>query len=194
MAAVGVTGHRFLADIDKIEAGATQALDRIVEAFSGESLNVISSLAEGADRIVVSKTLARPRGRLTAVLLLPRADYATDFERDESKQEFTGLLERASEVVELAAAGTREEAYEAAGHYVLDHCDVLVAVWDGREAQGQGGTGDIVTEARRLALPIAWIHAGNRRPGTEEPTTLDEEQGRITFEHFPDRRSSESER
>lgn len=89
MVAVGVTGHRFLADIDKIEAGVTQALDRIVEAFSGESLNVISSLAEGADRIVVGQILARPRRRLTAVLPLPRADYMTDFERNESKQEFT---------------------------------------------------------------------------------------------------------
>jgi hypothetical protein len=33
-------------------------------------------------------------------------------------------------------------------------------------------------------LPIARVHAGNRRPGTMEPTSLGEEQGRVTFERF----------
>jgi hypothetical protein len=42
----------------------------------------------------------------------------------------------------------------------------------------------IVDEARQNGLPIAWIHAGNRVPGTHEPTSLGEEQGKITFERL----------
>jgi hypothetical protein len=34
----------------------------------------------------------------------------------------------------------REAAYEAAGRYVVDHCDLLIAVWDRKPAQGRGGT------------------------------------------------------
>jgi hypothetical protein len=189
MAIFGVAGHRFLADIDKIEKGVGQALDRIVATFPGESLKVVSSLAEGVDRIVVHLALARPRAELTAVLPLPRSDYIKDFERDESKREFQALLERASQIVELPIAGTREEAYEAAGRYMLDHCDMLVVVWDGHNAQGQGGTGDLVSEARRRGLPVAWVHAGNKRSGTNEPTTLSEDQGKVSFERFPHRKT-----
>jgi len=187
MVMVGVAGHRFLADIDKIEKGVGQALDRIVAAFPEQSLKVVSSLTEGADRIVVHQILARPRAELAAVLPLPRSDYMKDFELDESKREFQGLLERASQIVELPAAGTREEAYEGAGRYMLDHCDMLVAVWDGHDAQGQGGTGDLVNEARKRGLPVAWVHAGNRKPRTNEPTTLGDDQGKVSFERFPHR-------
>jgi len=48
--AIGVTGHRFLAEVDKIAAGVDEALRRIEEAFPGKLLAVISPLAEGADR------------------------------------------------------------------------------------------------------------------------------------------------
>jgi predicted flavoprotein YhiN len=81
----------------------------------------------------------------------------------------------------------RDQAYAAVGRYVLEHCDVLIAIWDGQSAQGLGGTGDIVAQARQRGLPMAWIHAGNHRPGTEEPTTLGEEQGKVSLERFPDR-------
>lgn len=186
MIAIGVTGHRFLAEVDKVAAGVDEALHRIEQAFPGQPLTVISPLAEGADRLVAHRALARSRARLAVPLPVPQSDYMTDFESVESREEFLGLLDQADEVIVLPPAPTRDEAYEAVGLYVLDHCDVLIAVWDGQSAQGQGGTGDIVAQARQRGLPLAWIHAGNRRPGTQEPTTLSAEQGSATFERFPD--------
>jgi hypothetical protein len=187
MVVIGVTGHRFLVNVNKIEAGVAKALDRILEAFPSDSIRVVSGLAEGADRMVVHQVLSRPNGRLKAVLPLPKSDYDTDFQNAESIQEFTSLLGRAEEVLELDTACTREEAYEAVGRYVLDHCDVMLALWDGRDAQGRGGTGEIVSEARKRGLPIAWVHVGNRKAGTNEPTTLREGQGKVSFERFPHR-------
>jgi hypothetical protein len=61
----------------------------------------------------------------------------------------------------------------------------LLAVWDGKSAQGVAGTAGIVAQARAHRLPLAWIHAGNRLPGTDSPTTLGEEQGKLTCENFP---------
>jgi uncharacterized phage-like protein YoqJ len=194
MVVVGVTGHRFLADADRIAAGVAEALDRIIEAFQGESLRIVSSLAEGADRLVTRHILRHPNSQLAVVLPLPKSDYLTDFQSAESKQEFVDFLDRADEVVELHTAGTREEAYEAAGRYMLDHCDILVAVWDERDAQGQGGTSDLVSEARKRGLPIAWVNAGNRKPGTNEPTTLGEDQGKVSFERFPHRGADKGKR
>ncbi len=62
---------------------------------------------------------------------------------------------------------------------------MLLAVWDGQPPQGAGGTGWVVSEARRRGLPLAWVHAGNRQPGSEQPVSLGDEQGTVTFERFP---------
>jgi hypothetical protein len=122
---------------------------------------------------------------LTALLPLPKHKYLSDFGTAASKDEFLRFLERADQVRTLPPATSREEAYLAAGIYLLDHCDVLIAVWDGQQAQGTSGTGEIVQEARRRGMPFAWILAGNRIPGTTTPTTLGVDQGMVRFERFP---------
>ena len=181
---IGVTGHRILTELDRVRAGVDEALARIEQAFPGRPLTVLSALAEGADRLVAQQILRRPGARLVVPLPLAKADYMADFASPKSKQEFLSLLGRADEVVELPPARAREHAYDAAGNYVLEHSNVLLAVWDGRPAQGQGGTGAIVARARERSLPLVWVHAGNRRPGTLEPTSLGAEQGMVTFERF----------
>jgi hypothetical protein len=185
MIRIGVTGHRILAETETIEAGIDEAIRTIEHTFPGKTLAIVSSLAEGADRLVVRQVLSRPKARLLVPLPVPEADYLNDFTTEESREAFRHLLRQADEVIIMPPAPTREEVYEAAGHYVLQHCDVLVVVWDGQAAQGFGGTGDIVAEARRKRIPIAWVHAGNRRPGTQEPTSLGEEQGRVSYENLP---------
>jgi hypothetical protein len=184
MIRIGVTGHRILAELEKVRSGVSQALSSIEKAFPGEPWTVISSLAEGADRLVVEEVLTRPGSRLVVPLPLQKADYLTDFGSPFSRQAFLHLLSRADEVIELPPARFREQAYEAAGQYVVDHCDVLIAVWDGQEEQGRGGTAWVVAEAKKRSLPVARVHAGNRKPGTKEPTSLGEEQGRVSFENF----------
>lgn len=179
-----MTGHRILAELEKIDAGVEAALRRIEQKFPGESMTVISALAEGADRIVARHVLARPGARLTVPMPLQKADYLNDFESEESRAEFLSLLERADQVEEMASAATRKQAYEAAGEYVLKNADVVITIWDGKNAQGRGGTGDIVARARERGLPIAWIHAGNREPGTHQPTSLVDGQGLATFENL----------
>jgi hypothetical protein len=181
---IGVSGHRFLANVDSLRASVDTALGRLAESFPGRTFTALSSLAEGADRLVASRILERAGAKLTAVLPLPKDSYVADFLTPESRAEFAALLARAAEVVELPPMRTRDRCYEAAGEYVLGHCDVLFALWDGRKAQGPGGTGAIVERARARALPLVWVHAGNRAPGGTEPTSLGEEQGALTFERI----------
>ncbi len=185
MIRLGVTGHRSLVELEKLEAGVAEALRRVEEAFPGEPWEIVSSLAEGADRLVVRRALVRPGSRLVVILPLPEERYVADFGTPESREEFAALLRRAARAVRLPAAASREEAYEAAGRHLLDGIDLLIALWDGLDAQGRGGTAGIVAEVRRRALPLAWVHAGNRQPGTNEPTSLGAEQGKVTFERFP---------
>jgi hypothetical protein len=184
MVAIGVTGHRILTELDKVNAGVEEALRHIEQTFPGQPWTVLSALAEGADRLVVQRVLVRAKARLVVVLPLAKDEYLADCAAPASRHEFLTLFAQAAEVIDLPQAPTRDAAYEAAGLYVFNHCDVLLAIWDGQGAQGQGGTGAIVAQARRRGLPLAWVHAGNRRPGTMEPTSLGIEQGRVTLENF----------
>lgn len=157
MTTVGVTGHRAIPAeaYDYVHAGLTAVL-------SGEScarrqdrrpLRVFSSLAIGADQIFAEVALDHG-ARLTAVL--PATDYESTFAPHELPR-YRGLLRRADACVVLDYAEVCDEAYYAAGAYIADHCDLILAVWDGCPARGLGGTGDIVDYARGLGKPVSVI-------------------------------------
>lgn len=156
-----------------------RALARIRVRFPGPQ-TIYSPLAEGADRLVARCALADSAAELVVPLPLPEDEYLRDFTSAASRGEFLALRARAREVVTLRPAATREAAYEAVGDWILDRVDVLIAVWDEKMPQGQGGTGAIVSKARRRGTPIAWVHAGNRDETTQAPTTLPT-QGEVTF-------------
>ncbi len=181
---IGVTGHRFLAEIEKLAMAIDAVLIQLAKSSPGRPFTVISALAEGADRLVVERILRYPAAKLVVVLPLHTAEYLKDFETPASRAAFEALLNQADNVYTLPEFTSREAAYEAGGRYVLEHCDVLIAVWDGQAAQGQAGTGQIVEAARQRGLPLAWVHAGNRLPGTDLPTSLGVEQGKITYERM----------
>ena len=188
---IGVTGHRVLADLPLVRSGIEKALARIEGSHPGRVLIAVSALAEGADQLVAEAVLRRPDARLEAVLPLPRFDLLADFTTPESKEEFLRFLDRADFVTELPGSGggkeagaDRDAAYAAASAEMLKGVDVLVAIWDGAAAQGEAGTADVVARARARNMPLAWIHAGNRKPGTLEATTLGAEQGHVTFENL----------
>lgn len=175
---VGVTGHRFLAEVEKLQTAVEAALDRLEAFFPEGELVIVSPLAEGADRMVAQAALERG-AKLFAPLPFARDEYLEDFESDESKEQFLDLLERADEVIELPPTEERNDAYAQVGEWVLEHSDAIIAIWDGQPAQGKGGTADIAQRAIDRGMPVLHIKAGNRKPGTNEPTSLGDEQGEL---------------
>ncbi len=184
VATIGVTGHRVLSDVERVASGIDRAWRRVRARFAGLPLTILSALAEGADRLVVARALADGDVRLVVPLPVAREQYLEDFETAASRAEFERLAAHAAEVIDLPPQPTRDLAYHAAGAHIVAASDALIAVWDGRPAQGPGGTGALVAAARRRGLPIAWVHAGNREPGTTEPTTLEAMQGAVSFERL----------
>lgn len=153
---VGVTGHRWQEE----PAGLRARLERVMGLLGdGRAVRLTSALAEGADRLVAQVALEQGVD-LVAVLPFPRDHYESDFESTGSLQAFRDLLDRASEVVELAAPeADRAAGYAAAGRAILDRSDVLLAIWDGLPARGVGGTAGVVAEARERRIPVLWIAA-----------------------------------
>jgi len=185
MVAVGVSGHKDLIDLEAVTDAIDEVLREILAAFGGNSLQVISPLAEGADRVVAWRAMANYSVRLVVPLPMELSEYMLDFDSITSKSEFLTLLEQAEQVIELPNAGTHELCYQAAGMYVLDHSDVLIAVWDGAPARGTGGTAEIVTEARKRGMPLAWVQVAGRERESSYVKRNVAGGVRIHYERFP---------
>ena len=157
MKRIGVTGHRNFRNPDDVSAITAGVLDRILDG--DDSPTILSSLAEGADRLVVDLVLARPDALLDVVLPLPADMYIADFVTPSSRQRFTDLLGRAASVmvVEQVPGEARELAYARAGRAIVDAVDVLVALWDGEPARGPGGTAEIVQYAMNRDVLVEMI-------------------------------------
>jgi hypothetical protein len=178
---IGVSGHRGPPKFPtESEAPVRALVDRIVKiaveqgraaesayrACAPQAANpggdaadfvIVSSLAEGADRLVADAGL-KAGFTLEAILPFSRAEYRRDFETEESQAAYDELLKRASAVFELD--GKRDEsprAYEAAGLIMLANTDLLIVIWDGKEAAGIGGTAEIVSHAIADGIPVVWI-------------------------------------
>lgn len=182
MIRIGVTGHRILTETEKLEQGIDIGLSQIERSFPGP-FTLISSLAEGADQLVTQRALDRWQDcQLIVPLPLPISAYQANFITPESLDAFNRLFSAADEVLPPPETDDHPEAYLLTGQSMLEKLDILIAVWDGQPAQGIGGTGNLVELARRMEIPLVWIHAGNRQPGTEIPTSLGTEQGQVSFE------------
>src|SRR3954467_2299070 len=152
---VGVTGHRDIdpAALPAIEALVRKTFARLKHEFRCPIL-VLSSLAEGADRLVarIALELGHP---LIVPLPLEAETYRDDFATPESQAEFDELLDGAARayVVDRAAPRAheteRQAAYRSAGLAVARSCHVLLALWDGVETGKPGGTWEILRAKER---------------------------------------------
>ncbi len=117
----------------------------------------LSSIAEGAD-MTFARTALRLGLGWEVVLPLPPAEFRKDFS-PESWLEVEGLLGEAEHVRVIGERSHRDDAYLDCGMETVNHCDVLLAVWDGERSRGRGGTAEIVGYARDLGRPVIIIDA-----------------------------------
>ena len=180
---VGVTGHRKIPDSESVRSSIHQVLEHVSQRYQiqgpGEiSFCVLTPLAEGADCIVADEILSGSRFNdptIKVVLPLTVDDYRRDFTSAESRNYFENLMEKARATLTLRnqsieevytdvtsnsdpVAEARRLAYEDVGRFVVDHCDILIALWDGEKARGKGGTADIVSYAAKTCCPTYIIN------------------------------------
>ena len=124
-------------------------------------LLAITSLAAGADQLVATELL-RAGGHLHVIV--PSGHYERTFTTQVDLASFRSLLEAADAVTRLDYAEPSEEAFLAAGKRVVDDCEMLIAIWDGKPARGLGGTADVVRYAQDTgkAVSIVWPDGAGR--------------------------------
>ncbi len=153
---VGVTGHRDLlaAEVPEIEIRVRQFLQDLGKRFPDLKLQLLTPLAEGGDQLV-ARVAAQLGIEIIAVLPLTRAEYEKDFETAAELDRFRALLQQASQVIELPLVHgelddgvfskvERDRQYAQAGVFISNHCQILLALWDGKPPVAVGGTADVV--------------------------------------------------
>lgn len=156
---IAVCGHRYISDIDRLELGIQTVVERIHTVFTEQQFQLLSCLAEGSDRLLASRLFQLLPADLTVVLPLPEIEYVKDFQTKQSILEFQDLKHMAVEVIEPQENYARPRAYHEANLCLIENCDLLVTIWDGKPARGTGGTAEVVEKARQKNLPLLWIHA-----------------------------------
>jgi len=156
---IGVTGHRDLGDeaTAAFVAGQCKAILQKALAEHGEVL-ALSALAEGADTLFAEAALELG---VPLEAVTPFEGYIEDFE-GRARERYERLLAQTRVEHRLPHAERSDEAYLAVGLWVVDHCDLLVVVWNGQPATGKGGTDDVVDYARQVGRPFLHIHTVER--------------------------------
>ncbi len=154
---VAVTGHRDLRpqDVPSLEGAVRGIFDTLHKDYPHTPLLLLSQLAEGADRLVARIALASG-ARLVCPMPMPHDSYMQDFETAESRKDFETLLEQTDHHFELHLVGgatldsiaadsdERAKQYAHAGVYMVRHCQILIALWDGVDVDQAGGTSQTV--------------------------------------------------
>lgn len=190
-----VAGHAGKASRDDPPAPAS----RLKDFFRDEppQLTILSGLAAGADQIGAETALAIGRAEagvevhLDAVLPFRAEHYPGTAEhprpefRPDEVRTFESLAAQARQIVRLEGrygdAASRHRAYRQGRDMLLQHADMLVAIYDPAKAGGAAGTQETVRLALAAAQPVVAIlltereariavysSAADRRPGEDE--------------------------
>jgi hypothetical protein len=199
---IGATGHRDLRDEDipALEGAVAKVIERLKRDYLKDTrwscrvpglrvlcrwlglcvdretpLIVLSSLAEGADRLI-ARVAMKLGAKLIAPLPLEPDEYRRDFEpegriKPNAAEDFDSLLAQAVEarVMPFAKANSDEPdplaairtdpnkralQYREVGLFIVRHCHVLIALWNGDESNtAVGGTTEVV-RFKRDGIPL----------------------------------------
>jgi hypothetical protein len=183
---VGFTGHRTLAAapdematsldtafavladaLARVEAHSLHPDERLGDAFAEPArLRLICGEAPGSDRLAIARWTAAGLGEVhriypfrdpvTGEALTDHPDFATPETRVTPPAEPAAWTGFDSTDLDLS----RDHAHLAVSRWIVDHADLLVAVWDGHAIDKPGGTGATLTAALERGLPVVWLQPG----------------------------------
>ncbi|MGE3316136.1 MAG: hypothetical protein AB7O26_13555 [Planctomycetaceae bacterium] len=149
---IGVAGHRNLCpdDVAALKERVREVFRELRQKLPNTPLVVLSPLNEGADRLVADVALEPESGAsLIAVLPWPEEICPEGRCRSGERAEFEHLLSRASDIISVPlnedenvqpeglseSEEQRRAQYRYVGKMIARHSQLLIALWDGREAE-----------------------------------------------------------
>jgi len=190
---IGVTGHRDLVEeeLPALHQQVRAFFDGLRAEYPGLELQLLSPLAAGADQLAAEVALECDIPVIVP-MPMPVAEYEQDFAPGAAREKFHALLKR-SEVIRLPvmdpepgarpseAAFDRERQYAEVGIFVSNHCQILLALWDGKPADQPGGTGAVVNYHLTGVMPGYSV-------GEESPNLLADNENDLAYHIVASRR------
>ncbi len=147
---VGLIGHRKLLpqELDRLVTEFDDFLAELFGSFKHTPILLLTSLAEGADRIALR---SRFRDSLTICAVLPFEveDYRSDFQDAHSLKDFEDSLSRVDQCIEVFSSDPKSSQrnldYRKCANWISDRSNVLVAIWNGKFNDEPGGTSDTIS-------------------------------------------------
>lgn len=121
----------------------------------GQNVIAYSALAVGTDRLFVKTALEL---EIPVEVVIPCSQYEAIYDSLEVREEYHSLLAQCQRVHELPFQDCSDDAYLAAGHWIVAHSDLMLLVWNGYPAVGKSGTVDIASYARMVRCPFVHIN------------------------------------
>jgi len=153
---IGLTGHQNIgskSDIKWVKGVLSEEIEK-------QNITCgISCLAVGADQLYAEILKVR---HLPFIVIIPSDGYETTFDETSELPEYKRLLLTAEEIIRMKFSSPTEEAFYAAGKEVVNRSEMMFAIWNGKKAQGLGGTADIVEFAKAQRKKIIHINPVNR--------------------------------
>ncbi len=150
---IGITGHQKTPPSGSW--GWVRGEIRTVLRQAGANSEAYSLLAAGADQEFAEEALA---SGVPLFVVVPCSNYEKAFKDPLALARYRVLLTQIANLKLLDNLEPSEDAYMAAGKDIVDSVDVLVAVWDGVSAAGNGGTDDVVEYAIKRKRPVIHIN------------------------------------
>ncbi|MFL6520368.1 MAG: hypothetical protein ACJ8NS_09135 [Chthoniobacterales bacterium] len=141
----GVSGHRDVRpeDTAELKSHIQLVFGRFRLAYPAASFELLSPLAEGADRIA-AEVAVHSGIRLVVPMPMAQTEYEKDFGTQESLGEFRRLLATADSHFEVRdtepGSDRRSKKYAVVGDYIARRSHVLILLWDGQDNEKIGGT------------------------------------------------------
>lgn len=153
---IGVSGHQQLGD-HTTQDFVREQFRTILRTYRQRGYHPVlyAALAMGADQLFIQTALEE---RIPFEAVIPCQQYADIFPTDEAREIYHYLLHQAQAIHSLPANACSDDAYLAAGEWLVDRCDLLVLAWNGLPPKGRGGTGDVAGYARLRQRPFIHLH------------------------------------
>lgn len=157
---IGISGHRDLLP-SQMEIHFSMLKDHLLKLKRDQKeteLLILTSLAEGADRLIAQVALSLDIS-YDVILPMPESLYMQDFSH-KSQEEFLYYLRHAhaKDTIQFYAANTysliskpsiyRDFQYRQVGRHIVDMADEMIIMTNGIENGKMGGTNDIASYAQ----------------------------------------------
>lgn len=187
---IGITGHRDIEFNEKqkkqIELVVTEKIFDVVNPARKKLstpffFSVITSLAEGADRLFYSIAKEKISASLRVIIPFEVDEYYKTFSGSDSIAEFESIVSGAEDFIQVEEISKKnflsendlesikQSAFKKTGQHIVNRCDILVAIVDFSRKVKPGGSLDILEYARKIGKPIIIVNLHHPDEITIEP-------------------------